>query len=388
MRKCIAFILTVAFTFYTTPLYALPPKGISTFETVATQIVTEDDLTAPYSITGESIVNVIHSMVDFDIAGSSVVFNRHTGQVFVKQTPSNHITIENIIGRLRRITFKQIDIEARLVTVEANDFKGIGVDLGSYDFISSDGERKFGTEIPRDTTVSNTFTDFSSFANALDDTIPGGQFTFGVFNDIWDIDILIDALESRTEVNTLANPRLTVFNNQRAHLKIERRENYISEIDSNFTSTSTFGGSGVVSVFFQTETIVRQAESGTILDVTPTVNSDGTIGLDLHPHFVTADLSASQTFTNVVDSTEFPNTVTLPVFTSQTIDTYLTIPNGGVVVLGGLITEEEDRTFQKVPFFGDIPWIGKLFFTQEKIDDTKQYLLIFIKAKVKELHRS
>ncbi len=78
----------------------------------------------------------------------------------------------------------------------------------------------------------------------------------------------------------------------------------------------------------------------------------------------------------------------LPVFVSQSIDTYLTIPNGGVAVLGGLITESEAKTFQKVPFFGDIPWIGKLLFTQKQDDDTKSYLLIFIKAKTKETKKN
>ncbi len=384
MRNIVIYLILILLPLQTGIAYSIPPDEITSFEAVATQSISVDDVTAPYTITGESLVNIIHGMVDFDyVKGADIVFNRRTGQIFVKQTPSNHAIIEQIINQMRSASFQQVEIEARLVTVEATDFKGLGIDLGGFDYTAEHKGRQFGTEVPHDSSTVNTFSSFDSFVNSLNDTTYGGQFSFLALGSDFDLGSFIDALESRTEVNVLSSPKITVFNNQRAHLKIEKRQNFISEIDANFDSVedATFA-----SVFFQLETKVRQAQSGTILDVTPLVNSDGTIGLELHPMYVTADLTSNvESITNITGGDTFTNPIVLPIFVSQAIDTYLTIPNGGVAVLGGLITEEEAKEFNKVPFFGDIPWIGKLLFTQEKTEDKRAYLLIFIKAKVKNV---
>lgn len=364
------------------PLDALPPEDIASFETITSQTVTGEDLASPYTITGENLVNIIRGMINFDVPGASIIFNRRTGQIFIKHTPTNHLMVENIIENLRSARLKQVEIEARLVTVEATDFKGLGIDFGGADFTTTYNAHSLGTEVPRDTNTNNTFVDFGSFVNALDDSTYGGQYSFYTLGDTFEIQAFIDALESRTEVNTLAAPKLTVFNNQRAHLKIEKRQNFVSEIDANFDTINTAGST---LAWFQLEAVVKQAQSGTILDVTPTINSDGTIGLELHPNYVTADISSNtQNFTNINNSTEFTNPVVLPIFVSQSIDTYLTIPNGGVAVLGGLVSEQETKVNRKVPLLGDLPWVGETLFSNNQETETKQYLLIFIKAKVKE----
>ena len=383
MKRVLSFFAIVLLVIQTAgPVFAVAPEDIQSFESVATQSISEEDLTSPYLVTGESLVNIIQGMIDFDVAGSSIVFNRRTGQIFVKHTPTDQLKIEKIIRSLRSATFKQVEIEARLATVQATDFSGFGIDLADFNYETSYDGTQLGTRIPLNGSDEGTFANFESFVNALNDTTSGGQFSFAATGSNFNINAFIDALESVTEVNTLAAPKIAVFNNQRAHLKIEKRENFISEIDASFDTTSNVASS---SIFFQIETKVRQAQSGTILDVTPTINSDGTIGLELHPTFVTADLTTNvKSITNLSGGNSFDNPLTLPIFVSQSIDTYLTIPNGGVAVLGGLITEEETKDFKKVPFFGDIPWIGDKFFTQEQLTDEQQYLLIFIKASVRD----
>jgi type II secretory pathway component GspD/PulD (secretin) len=362
-------------------LYALPPEDLSNFESLTTQAVSNQELSAQYNITGESVVNIIRGMVDFDLPGTSIVYNRRTGQIFVRHTPSSQLKIEKIITSMRTVAFQQVEIEARFVTVGATDFKGVGVDLFGGDFTTTWKGTQIGTEIPKSNDVVNNFSSFDSFVNSLNDASYGSQFSAVAFGDLFDVAAFIDALESRTEVNTLANPRITVFNNQRAHLKIEKRENYISKIESDLQMT----GSGADSTpIFNLSAKVAQAESGTILDVTPAVNNNGTITLELHPHFLTADLTSVRSIKNLNDGQSLENPITLPVFTSQSINTSLTIPNGGVAILGGLITEKESKAYKKVPFFGDMPLVGKTLFTQEQKTDEKQYLLIFVKAFVKD----
>lgn len=373
-------VITVLLFLSGQSLCALPPEELSTFESIATQAITNEEVTAPYNITGESIVNIIRGMIDFDIDGASIVFNRKSGQIFVRHTPTEQAKVEDIITSMRSVAFQQVEIEARFVTVSSTDFRALGIDTLGLDFDTQWNGTQLGTQVPNTVGSFSNYTSFESFVNTLDDTVNGGQFS-GVFhNGKFDIAAVVDALETVTEVNTLANPRITVFNNQRAHLKIEKRQNYISEIESELETT---GSDSDAKPIFTLQAQVNQAESGTILDVTPTVNNDGTISLELHPHFLTANLSSTRIIKNINDGEELNNSITLPVFTLQSVNTSLTVPNGGVAVLGGLITEEEEKQYRKTPFFGDIPYIGRLLFTSEKLSEEKSYLLIFVKAKVK-----
>jgi MSHA biogenesis protein MshL len=375
-------LLTVLIFFSAQCLMALPPDELSSFETVATQSVSNNDMSAPYNVTGQSIVNIIRGMVNFDVRGASIVYNRRSGQIFVRHTPTEQLKIEDIIQNMRSVVFKQVEIEARFVTVGVTDFKGIGTDFFGGDYTTSYNGTRIGTQIPRSDSTANNFVNFDDFVNALNDTTYGGQFSAMAFGNNFDVGAFIDALESKTEVNTLSSPKLTVYNNQRAHIKIKKLQNYISEIASELRSTGEDSAP-----FLSLEVNVEQSQAGTILDVTPTINADGTITLDLHPTYLTVNLSNVRNVVNQTGNSTFSNPMTLPVYTKQSIDTSVTIMNGGVVVLGGLITEEEHKNFNKVPFFGDIPLLGKYLFTNEQVTDEKTYLLIFVKGKVVEPKR-
>ena len=137
---------------------------------------------------------------------------------------------------------------------------------------------------------------------------------------------------------------------------------------------------GVNTAIVNTEAEVEQARSGTILDVTPTVNQDGTITLELHPQYVSVDLSNAQAVTNRNGSTSFTNSVTLPVYKSQEINSTVTIPDGGVAVMGGLVQDTEDNEINRTPHFGKVPVVGNLF-KNEQLKRTKSYLLIFVQAR-------
>ncbi len=368
----ISVVILICFFLFSGLSFSMPPEELGKFKGMNSQVVADDDLCKASAITGEALVGIIKGMVDFSIPGSSIVFNRRTGQIFVKQTPSNQRDIEHIITRMREASFKQVEIEARIVTIGADEYKGLTADLAELTY----ADRIRGTNF----SVGEK-ADFTSFVNGLDDTNYGGQFSTYAFTNTVLANLYLDMLQKSTKTNTLAAPKITVFNNQRAHIKIEKRENYIAEVDSDIEVSDNDNAD----ITFTVTTTIGQAQSGTILDVTPTINSDGTITLVLHPHYVTVDLTNTESIVNVdTNGNDFSNTIVLPVATSQKIDTSLTLPNGGVAVLGGLIKEEEIKTKKKTPILGDMPLFGKLLFTRETVSDEQVYLLIFVKAKVKE----
>lgn len=389
------FVSAILLSFTLTPFvsYAAAPQELATPESMGTQVVTDSETTSSPFVTGEALVTLVKKIIPFDVTGSSVVYNRSSGQLFVRNTPSHLETVDRIINELRAAGKKQVDIEARIVTVSSTDFLGLGQNFLGFDMTKRHKGVSFGTTGKPKTTTSglqltgqtsyNTGFGFPGVEDA--DGIQGGQFTFFGTSDRINIESAIDALKSIGEVNTLSSPRLTVFNNQRANIKIEEAQNYLSRVDYELIGER---GITLFVAIVSAEAIVDVARSGTILDVTPTINANGTITLDLHPTFVRVDLSETQTFTNRFQGADFSNTVTLPVYDKQSIDTTLTIPNGGVAVLGGLITETENLKLRKTPFFGDIPLIGKWFFQNDQNEHVRAYLIMFVRATMRDAEKN
>ncbi len=359
---------------------AIDVENLTSVETISAQSLKGDDIISPYHVTGESLTQILKKMANFDVPGSNIVFNRRTAQIFVRNTPTNHDLIGKILSDLRRAQYQQVEIESRIITVRATDIDDLGLDYLGLDAFGSKGSKTFGTDSAFDGTY-NTNIDFPNVANTAGDSI-GGQLSFAALSSHFDLQAYIDALQSRAEVNTISAPRLIVANNQRANLRIEKAQYYIQSIE---TDAEEVGATSLA-----VDPAIGIAQSGTILDVTPTINADGTISLELHPEFVTVDLTDTQKI-NVAASADLDDAlqpeVTLPVFRIQTADTTITVENGGVAMIGGLIDEREDKGFYKVPVLGDIPLVGKLCFQSSQVQEVKIHLLIFVKATCKNIRK-
>ena len=70
-----------------------------------------------------------------------------------------------------------------------------------------------------------------------------------------------------------------------------------------------------------------------------------------------------------------------PFFKERSIETFVTLNNGATVVMGGLITEERKSMEDKIPFLGDIPFIGRLFRSRSEWSN-KRNLLLFVTARL------
>jgi len=120
---------------------------------------------------------------------------------------------------------------------------------------------------------------------------------------------------------------------------------------------------------------------GVILNVTPVVGPDGyTIDLTMMPQVVEL-VEWIDYGSTVLDPGGVLRRVPMPqpIFHSRSIATSISIWDGQTVVMGGLITEQQSTTVDKIPFLGDIPLIGYLF--QSKTSKSvKRNLLIFVTA--------
>ena len=128
----------------------------------------------------------------------------------------------------------------------------------------------------------------------------------------------------------------------------------------------------------------QSVETGPILDVVPYVLSDGfTINMALIPSMT--DFNGYDAPPNIPNVTGNLNVVQLPTilpnFTVRQVVTTVNVWDGQTVVIGGLISSQQQSTKDKVPVLGDLPLVGGLFRSQSK-HAVKKNLMIFVTATI------
>ncbi|MDE2450168.1 MAG: type II secretion system secretin GspD, partial [Gammaproteobacteria bacterium] len=173
---------------------------------------------------------------------------------------------------------------------------------------------------------------------------------------------MIRALHSTGDTNIVSTPSAVTMDNQQATLKVVDEVPFVT---GQYSSQAGITNGTVTP--FQT---IQQQEVGTILKVTPTISAEG--------NAVMLKLSVEN---SSVLATSLSAASANPTTAKRSISTNVLIENGGVVVLGGLIDREQDRTHDSVPFLGSIPLIGLLF--KSRNDSSKRdNLMIFIKPTI------
>jgi pilus assembly protein CpaC len=147
----------------------------------------------------------------------------------------------------------------------------------------------------------------------------------------------LQALETKGLLETLAEPNLLAKNGHEASFLAG------GEFPYPVVQGSSGGVGGSVTIQFK--------EYGIRLNFIPTVTAQGTIRLQVAPEVSALD------YTHEVTISGF----TVPGITNRKVNTEVELKDGQTFILGGLLDNEETQSFQKVPFLGDIPILGKLF---------------------------
>ncbi len=121
----------------------------------------------------------------------------------------------------------------------------------------------------------------------------------------------------------------------------------------------------------QVSTTLEKSDLGVILEVTPSINPDGFVRMNITPEIS----NLSQRTTQI--SEDFNS----PIITRREADTTVTVMDGQTIVIGGLISDRFERRDRKVPFFGDLPLVGPLFRSNTE-ETAKTELLIVLTPQV------
>ncbi len=310
-----------------------------------------------------------------------VKFDERTNTVIVTDIPSNLFQIKQVVERIDQRT-PQVLVETKIVETKLEKDENLGIDwsdsfsltqtqtsLGSTFPFPIDstlgwaGNWFLGSPVPRPATSAAAITDpptNSSLGEIGIGTLSNSQFV-----------VTLNFLKQRSDTKVISNPTLTVLNNQKASILIgEEFPVPQFAVDPNTGNTTVSG--------FQTK------EIGTVLEVIPHVNPSKEIVVDLKPQVISA--LANATFQIGATS---GNSVSLPRFSTQKVETQVRIPNGHTIAIGGLVKTIDQKQENRVPFLGDLPIIGVLFTNTHRFGGStnptlQQDLLIFLTVHLAE----
>ncbi len=223
-----------------------------------------------------------------------------------------------------------------------------------------------------------------------------------------DISMILHMLSQRSDTDLLSAPKVVTKSGQEAIMKVVTEYIYPTEFEvqisqqGNSGSSINSGGSGEPLAMVEPQNF-EMREVGVILQVVPEVSAEGQmINLLLNPQVVSEPvwknygtkipknvyrpataqellLNPTQTVVTETAYTELP--MEQPFFHVRSVSTQLSIYNGATVVMGGLITEARKTIEDKIPFLGDIPYLGRLFRSRSEESD-KRNLLVFVTARL------
>jgi general secretion pathway protein D len=299
-------------------------------------------------------------------AGAAAVADRNsmiwaepeTNALVITAPPKTMRSLMSVVDRLD-IRRAQVHVEAVVVEVETDKSAELGINWainGANDDQAAGGfvEPVGGISIIDLARAVDNPASLTSVPRGL--TLGGGRVgrTSGV-----DFAAVVRALRGDATTNIIAEPSVTVLDNQEAQFKVTQEVPFVT---GQFTNTGG-NNNGSVNPF---QTIQRQ-EVGTILKITPQINIGDSVTLKIEQE----SSSLASTATGAVDL----------VTNKRTVNTTVIIEDGGTVVLGGLIQDSDTRGEQRVPLLGRIPLIGEAFRTRSA-KRKKTNLMVFIQPRI------
>lgn len=355
--------------------------------------------------------------------GSQIVYSPISNKLIVRNTPENLELIDLLVGGAEAIP--QVEIATKFVEFNQEDLDELSIAMnivkengegagdnnwtsaypdqsqsfpwneqnGGINHNNMDGLNNLdGLRSSHDLKRSSLDSFLQANSGGFEPPYPNNfNFMATVFN--YKVDTMIRALAQKKGTDLLSAPKVVARSGENAKIKVIRRFWYPTAFEAPELPQESGGGNINVNqvavapvVTPANPTDFEEQELGVILDVRPQVGPDNyTIDMDLVPRVV-----EFEGFVNYGTPIEIrfedegrrtiklsDNYINQPVFNSREIKTSVKVYDGQTLILGGLIREDTQVFDDKVPFFGDLPLVGRLF--RSKVEQAmKKNLMIFV----------
>ena len=299
----------------------------------------------------------------------SLSFDRRTNTLLVIDIPQRVANIKNLVSQLDR-PVDQVVIEARIVIATESFARELGAKFGINGATGTKGDRSslgFGSDASisgknAEERANNVGPDnprgLGTYEKGLNVNLPAaagaGAFALSILNAGYLLDIELSALQTEGRGEVISNPRVVTSNQKEAVITQGREIGYL---------TVTGGQSNNVPTVQFKEALLQ-------LKVTPTITNDGRVFLNM---FVTKNEQDGR-----IDLGDFGY---VPTIARREVNTAVLVDDGQTVVIGGVYEFKDQNDVSKIPFLGDIPFLGNLFKRKTRSKE-KAELLVFVTPKI------
>ena len=283
---------------------------------------------------------------DANTAAISVSAHQSANQVILSGSPRSLAQALSVIALMDRAP-RQVYVDAIIAEVSEDSALKLGLQF-------SVNEGSFSSSVVTGLTGNNIG---SLAGDSFLTGAAGGIIAIGAgANKIADIGLMLNALKGDTDNRILATPSLMTTENKESTILIGQNVPFIT---GQYTNQ---GGDSAAP--FQT---IKREDLGTILKLKPKIGKNGDIIMEIWQEISRIDQSA----------VGLSDVVTV----KRQISTVVSAKEGETIAIGGLRVEQEEIGVSKVPFFGDLPFLGPLF-TQESSKTVSRNLAIFLRPTI------
>lgn len=254
--------------------------------------------------------------IDIDVRTNSLIINDVNERVML---------MTDMATRLDSQT-PQVEINARLVDMDVKATRELGINWGLSNFKSP----------------GNNLAGSMSIDNPVQS--PSGDLKVATVQDWGEMMMQIQALENDNKAHLISNPIITTTDNREAKILVGQKIPLIVSDEAG-------------------NAITQLTTIGIMLQVTPHINNENRITLDIHNEV--SDLSSQATVQGGV------------IINTSESDTRVLVENGETAIIGGLIRKVESNLENGIPVLKDIPLLGALFKHSSKTKDSRE-LVVFV----------
>lgn len=290
----------------------------------------------------------------------SVTVDDRTNSIIAYQTQERLDELRRIIAQLD-VAVRQVMIEARIVEANVDYDKALGVRWGgastngNWSVYGKDGAQSFDDEgrrlLPGTDTVGNfTLEDGVAPVPFVDMGVLGSTSGIGIgfLTDNIVLDLQLSAMEKTGNGEIISQPKVVTSDKETAKI-LKGSEIPYQEASSSGASTTSF------------------KEAALSLEVTPQITPDNRIIMEVK---VTKD---APDFARALNG--------VPPINKNEVNAKVLVSDGETIVLGGVFSNTQTKGVEKVPFLGDLPYLGRLF-RRDIVTDNKSELLVFLTPRI------
>ncbi len=277
----------------------------------------------------------------------TITVDERTNNIIAYQTQDRLDELRRIVAQLD-IPVRQVMIEARIVEANVDYDKSLGVRWGgsvqnkgnwSSSGVTTGDSTTIGT--PDSTSTNQPFVDLGASGNTS-----GIGIAFITDNVLLDLELT--AMEKTGNGEIVSQPKVVTSDKETAKI-LKGTEIPYQEASS----------SGATSVSFK--------EASLSLEVTPQITPDNRIIMEVK---VTKD---EPDYLNKVND--------VPPIKKNEVNAKVLVNDGETIVIGGVFSNTQSKVVDKVPFLGDVPYLGRLF-RRDVVSDSKSELLVFLTPRI------